>query len=90
MGCSPWGRKESDTTERLHFLTFFSFFSIINKVLNRNKVVNSLKGGKSKCLVSQRQWLEDSFYSSEHQHYFIRGFGSGEGRKVRELSLGKT
>ena len=19
MGCSPWGRKESDTTERLHF-----------------------------------------------------------------------
>ena len=21
MGCSPWGRKESDTTERLHFHT---------------------------------------------------------------------
>ena len=21
MGCSPWGRKESDTTERLHFLS---------------------------------------------------------------------
>ena len=20
MGCSPWGREESDTTERLHFL----------------------------------------------------------------------
>ena len=20
VGCSPWGRKESDTTERLHFL----------------------------------------------------------------------
>ena len=25
-GCSPWGRKESDTTEQLHFLSFLSFF----------------------------------------------------------------
>ena len=24
-GYSPWGRKDSDTTERLHFLSFFSF-----------------------------------------------------------------
>ena len=23
MGYSPWGRKELDTTERLHFLSFF-------------------------------------------------------------------
>ena len=26
MGCSPWGRKESDTTERLHFHFSFSCF----------------------------------------------------------------
>ena len=26
VGCSPWGREESDTTERLHF--HFSFFAI--------------------------------------------------------------
>ena len=26
MGCSLWGRKESDTTERLHFLSFYSSF----------------------------------------------------------------
>ena len=26
MGCSPWGREQSDTTERLHF--HFSFFAI--------------------------------------------------------------
>ena len=25
VGCSPWGRKESDTTEQLHFLSFYSF-----------------------------------------------------------------
>ena len=24
VGCSPWGRKESDMTERLHFLSFIS------------------------------------------------------------------
>ena len=28
MGYSPRGRKESDTTERLHFLTF-TFFDIL-------------------------------------------------------------
>ena len=25
VGCSPWGRKESDTTERLHFHFSFSY-----------------------------------------------------------------
>ena len=32
MGCSPWGRKESDTTGRLHVLeklrTYFSFVAV--------------------------------------------------------------
>ena len=27
MGCSPRGRKESDTTEQLHFHFFMSYFS---------------------------------------------------------------
>ena len=26
VGYSPWGHKESDTTEQLHFLSFYSFF----------------------------------------------------------------
>jgi len=26
VGYSPWGHKESDMTERLHFLSFYSFF----------------------------------------------------------------
>ena len=25
MGCSPWGREESDTTERLHFYFLLSY-----------------------------------------------------------------
>ena len=28
MGYSPWGRKESDTTERFHFLSFFCPFTL--------------------------------------------------------------
>ena len=27
VGCSPWGLEESDTTERLHFLSLFSLIS---------------------------------------------------------------
>ena len=28
MGYSPWGRKESDTTERLHFHSYIFYFSV--------------------------------------------------------------
>ena len=34
MGCSPWGRTESDTTERLHFslsLCIWYFTKVISK-----------------------------------------------------------
>ena len=34
MGCSPWGRKESDTTEQLHFLSFRKPQNLtLNKIL---------------------------------------------------------
>ena len=32
IGYSPWGRKELDTTERLHFHFFFFFFCKANVV----------------------------------------------------------
>ena len=32
MGCSPWGREESDTTERLHF--HFSFYKFLKCLPN--------------------------------------------------------
>ena len=31
MGYSPWGRKESDTTERLHFFTPLRKYKIVIK-----------------------------------------------------------
>ena len=34
MGYSPWGRKESDTTEQLHFL---SFFLMLGKIEGRRR-----------------------------------------------------
>ena len=34
MGYSPWGRKESDTTERLHFVSIFSSRIIMRLSLN--------------------------------------------------------
>ena len=37
MGCSPWGREESDTTERLHF--HFSFSCIGEKMATRSSVL---------------------------------------------------
>ena len=36
MGCSPWGRKESDTTERLdHHHTFLTISSVMGGVGGR-------------------------------------------------------
>ena len=35
MGYSPRGRKESDTTERLNFLTNFNFSVLNNNLLNK-------------------------------------------------------
>ena len=34
MGYSPWGRKESDTTEQLHFI---SFFLMLGKIEGRRR-----------------------------------------------------
>ena len=38
-GYSPWGLKESDTTERLHFLSFF-FFSFSSRLWKASWQVN--------------------------------------------------
>ena len=32
MGYSPWGRKESDTTERLHLLNVALFCHVLGKI----------------------------------------------------------
>ena len=46
MGCSPWGRKESDTTERLHFHFSLSCIGEGNgNPLHRSCLENPRDGG---------------------------------------------
>ena len=35
MGCSPWGREESDTTERLHF----HFYALEKEMATHSRVL---------------------------------------------------
>ena len=37
MGCSPWGRKELDTTERLHF--YFHFHALKKEMATHSSVL---------------------------------------------------
>ena len=37
VGCSPWGRKESDTTERLHF--HFHFHALEKEMATHSSVL---------------------------------------------------
>ena len=37
MGCSPWGRKESDSTERLHF--HFDFHALEKEMAAHSSVL---------------------------------------------------
>ena len=37
MGCSPWGRTESDTTERLHF--YFHFHALEKGMATHSSVI---------------------------------------------------
>ena len=40
VGCSPWGREELDTTERLHFSLFtFHFHSLEKKMATHSSVL---------------------------------------------------
>ena len=42
MGCSPWGREESDTTERLHFhfsLSTFHFHVLEKEMATHSSVL---------------------------------------------------
>ena len=45
VGYSPWGRKESDTTEPLHFTLYFSLFMLIHLALSFLNCMLSWKGG---------------------------------------------
>ena len=75
VGCSPWGREESDTTERLHFHFSLSCIGEGNgNPLQRSCLENPRDGGAwwaTVCGVTQSRtrlkWL-----SSSSRHFFMR------------------
>ena len=54
MGCSPWGREESDTTERLHFHFSLSWIREGNGNLLQCSCLGESQGQRS--LVGCRLW----------------------------------
>ena len=76
VGCSPWGRKESDTTERLHF--HFSLLCIgegNGNPLQCSCLENSRDGGAWWAAIygvaQSRTRLKRLSSSSSIHHYFI-------------------
>ena len=53
VGYSPWGCKESDTTERLnfHFLTFRAYLLLLTKSDRQNILLNFCQRQKSRVVV---------------------------------------
>ena len=64
-GCRPWGRKESDTTEWLHFHFHFEYTAFLSTVTMRR--VDTLEktlmlggiGGRRKRGQQRMRWLDD-------------------------------
>ena len=39
VGCSPWGREESDTTEQLHFIFHFHFHALEQEMATYSSIL---------------------------------------------------
>ena len=67
VGYSPWGHKESDTTERLHFHFLFiwnSIFKIIKLLLKCSDIAVSCVGACLHCWISSTWHTDESLESS--------------------------
>ena len=73
VGYSPWGCKESDMTERLHFLSFFEirkystsffFFNIVLTILGPHKFCLSISAKKPAGIFLGLYWLCRSVWGS--------------------------
>ena len=74
VGCSPWGRQESDTTERLHFLFSFSCIGEGNgNPLQCSCLENPRDGGAWWAAVFgvAQSWTRLKRLSSRMYYYYI-------------------
>ena len=92
MGCSPWGREESDTTEQLHF--HFSLLCIgegNGNPLQCSCLENPRDGGASWAAVygvaqSRTRLMRLSSSSSSSKGYFLVTLGFPRWHRVEESS----
>ena len=88
---SPWGHKELDTTERLHFLSFLSFFQLdkMNGFLLQNPCNSSVSLSEPQCWalccwVSTCGWQMLHIQNKKHAE-LEGGFGFHNGHRCSAL-----
>ena len=86
VGYSPRGRKESDTTERLYFLSFYSSFW--RRKWQPTPVLLPEKSHGWKSLVGYSPWGRKESDTTEQLHFLsIVSFGEGNGYPLQCFCL---
>ena len=87
VGCSPWGRQESDTTEQLHFL-FFTFMHWRRKWQPTPVFLPGESQGQG-SLVGCCLWDHTELDTTErlHFHFSLSCTGEGNGNPLQYSCL---
>ena len=87
VGCSPWGRKESDTTERLHF--HFSLFMHWRRQWHPTPLLLPGKSHGRRSLVGCSPWGRKESDTTEllHFHFSLSCIGEGNGNPLQYSCL---
>ena len=77
VSCSPWGHKESDTTERLNWNIFVRFHSVTDLSLPTEAEIGSASARASSfSLASEPFWLNPACRWSHYFSWFVQMFWS--------------
>ena len=66
MGYSPWGRKESDTTERLHLLNVALFCHVLGKIEKAKRKPRESQSVDGKITWGEKEMRAGSWQPSLH------------------------
>ena len=86
VGCNPWGRKELDMTELLHFHFSLSFIGEGNGNPRQCSCLeNPRDGGATRLLVGCRLWGRTESDTTErlHVHFSLSCMGGGNGNPLQ-------
>ena len=80
VGCSPWDRKESDTTERLHFHFHIYISHLMQKANSLEKTLILVRiEGKSRKGQQRMTWLDSITYLVDRNLSKFREILEGRG-----------